>query len=206
MTASVRIRPYAPQDLDAVYHVCLKTGDAGNDASHLHEDPKALGHIYVGPYVTLQPELAFVLEDQEGVCGYVLGALDTQQFYHACLSSWLPRLTPGLPDPAGDPTTWTPTQQLYHWLHHPRLELPDELSGYPSHLHIDLLPRAQGKGHGSEMMHTLLDALRRLGSPGVHLGVAARNQRAQAFYTKLGFITLRPTGGGHDTVFMGKRL
>lgn len=198
------IRPYAPQDLDAVYDICLKTGDAGNDATHLYEDPRVLGHIYVGPYVILQPELAFVLKDQESVCGYILGALDTQQFYHAYLSTWLPRLAPELPKPTGDPQAWTPTQRRYHMLHHPRLEVPDELSDYPSHLHIDLLPRAQSRGNGTRMMHVLLDALKALGSPGVHLGVAQSNQRAQAFYAKLGFTRLKQTSS--RTVFMGKRL
>jgi hypothetical protein len=77
---SFGLRPYAPKDFDAVYKVCLKTGDAGRDATHLYKDPKALGHLYVGPYVTLKPSLAFVLEDELGVCGYVLGALDTKIF------------------------------------------------------------------------------------------------------------------------------
>ena len=43
---------------------------------------------------------------------------------------------------------------------------------YPSHLHIDLLPRAQGQGHGRLLIESLLDLLRAEGSGGVHLGVS----------------------------------
>jgi hypothetical protein len=89
---SFRIRLYEPRDFDAVYEVCLKTGDAGQDATEFHQDPKALGHLYVGPYVTLEPSLAFVLEDDLGVCGYVLGALDTKPFQERLVKEWLPPL------------------------------------------------------------------------------------------------------------------
>ena len=34
--------------------------------------------------MALQPGLAFVLEDDEGVCGYTLGALDSPSFYKVC--------------------------------------------------------------------------------------------------------------------------
>ena len=60
------------------------------------------------------------------------------------------------------------------------------LPGYPSHLHIDILPRQQGKGSGRKLIETLFGALAAKGSPGVHLFVGARNQRAIAFYRRMG--------------------
>lgn len=42
-----------------------------------------------------------------------------------------------------------------------------EVAAYPAHLHIDLLPDWQGKGHGRALMHKLLQALRRKGVPAV---------------------------------------
>jgi hypothetical protein len=35
----VRIRPYRPSDLDALYRICLLTGDEGQDATSLFADP-----------------------------------------------------------------------------------------------------------------------------------------------------------------------
>ena len=200
------IRPYRDGDFAAVYEVCLKTGDAGQDATHLHRDPEALGHLYVGPYVTLEPELAFVLEDAKGVCGYVLGAFDTAAFRERFVREWLPPLQRRYPDPKGNADGWSRDERLYHVMHHPPRELPEALAPYPAHLHIDLLPRAQGRGQGTRMMHTLLDALRRCGSSGVHLGLAATNERAFRFYRKLGFEVIEADSLPAGTVYMGMKL
>ncbi len=201
-----RIRPYQPQDLAAVYEVCLRTGDAGRDASHLIDDPDILGHLYVGPYVTLEPELAFVLEDAQGVCGYVLGALDSERFEQRFRCEWLPRLRPRYPAPSGEPASWSATEQLYHRLHHPGSDLPEALRTYPSHLHIDLLERAQGRGHGRRMMRRLLSALREHGSYGVWLGVDRRNERAIGFYRTVGFMTIASGYEASTTLFMAMPL
>src|SRR5262245_63083228 len=39
------IRPYRPSDLDALYRICLLTGDDGQDATSLYNDPRLLGHL-----------------------------------------------------------------------------------------------------------------------------------------------------------------
>jgi ribosomal protein S18 acetylase RimI-like enzyme len=98
-------------------------------------------------------------------------------------------------------------QRVYRTYHQPDYFCPDPYVDYPSHAHIDLLPRAQGRGHGRHMMEQLLAALRRHGSPGVHLGVSVANTRAQGFYTHLGFRELTRAGSGDDAcVYMGIRL
>lgn len=56
------IIPYEPQYRDACFDICLKAGDAGKDATHLFKDKDILGSRYVGPYLTLDPELCFVLK------------------------------------------------------------------------------------------------------------------------------------------------
>src|SRR5437867_1923988 len=107
-----RIRHCTPQDERAVYQVCLQTGDSGQNATHLHSDPLALGHIYVGPYLKLEPELAFALEDDASVCGYVLGALNSRKFYDAYLTQWLPEIRRTHPEPKGNPATWSATEKI----------------------------------------------------------------------------------------------
>jgi len=52
---------------------------------------------YVGPYVTLSQELSFVLEDDEGVCGYVLAVLDSRQFYKQFKEKWTPSIIGNYP-------------------------------------------------------------------------------------------------------------
>ncbi|MBI1842442.1 MAG: GNAT family N-acetyltransferase [Verrucomicrobia bacterium] len=203
----MRIRGYTKQDEAGAYAVCLQTGDAGADATRLYDDPRALGDIYVGPYLSLEPELSLVLEDTEGVCGYCLGALDTPRFFGRLLAEWLPLLQELHPEPSGDPKSWTATQRLRRELHHPDLFYPEPIADYPSHMHIDLLPRAQGQGWGRRMVEELESRLRTRGSPGVHLGMWARNERAFRFYTKLGFREITRVGeGDRASLYLGKRL
>ena len=197
------IRPYREEDNASVYEVCLRTGDGGNDATHLYDDPRALGNIYAGPYVTMEPELAFVLEDNQGVCGYVLGAPDSKSFFRAYEREWLPVLRGRHPEPTGDPANWSQTQKVYHEYYHPEIHVPEPHDLYPSHVHIDLLPRAQGRGMGAKMMEAELSALIKLGSPGVHLGVAVSNHRADRFYRKLGFHELIRV---KDSLYLARKL
>jgi len=187
----MEIRAFQPADEPALYEVCLRTADSGRDATGLYADPRLPGHVYAGPYLALAPELAFVLDgtgsDAGTPVGYVLGALDTGRFEAACELSWWPPLRRRYPDP-GDPAT--PDERLAALIHHPPAQSRDITARYPSHLHIDLLPVAQGRGHGRALMQRLLDALGAAGSPGVHLGVATANGNAIGFYRRLGFAEL----------------
>lgn len=198
-----RIRRGQAYDRDAAYAVCLKTGDDGKDATALYDDPAALGRIFVGPYFSLEPDLAFVLEDEGGVCGYVMGALDSKRFYQEYLEKWIPLLQREFPAPTGDPVNWSRTARIYHDYHHPEVFCPEPYDVYPSHLHIDLLPRAQGHGWGRRMMEHFMEALRSKGSPGVHLGVGQVNERAIGFYHNLGFAELARV---RDVLYLGRRL
>ena len=192
---AAHIRPYRPGDLDALYQICLLTGDNGQDATSLFADPMLLGHFFAAPYGLFAPSLAFVLEDAQGVGGYILGALDTRAFEEQLESNWWPRLRTRYPDPAaGVPAEqWTRDQRMAHMIHHP-WRIPDELAArYPSHLHIDVLPRLQAGGYGRQMTNTLTAALRDRGSRGVHLHVPRGNQRAAGFYRHLGFTELPAT-------------
>lgn len=202
------VRPARPGDEPGAYYVCLKTGNHGQDGEPFYrDDPDALGRIFVGPYLTLEPELSLVLEDEQGICGYALGALDSRDFYARYDSEWRPRLCSSFAAPQGDAQHWTRVEQVHHAYHHPDYFCPEPYEIYPSHLHIDLLPRAQGRGHGRRMIEQVLEMLRRRGSPGAHLGASLLNSPARAFYAHLGFSELTRTGSGDDTcVYMGLRL
>jgi ribosomal protein S18 acetylase RimI-like enzyme len=199
------IRDATPDDEAGAYYVCLKTGDHGQDGeAYYREDPDALGRLFVGPYLAFEPDLSLVLEDDEGICGYALGAFDSRAFYERYEREWRPGLCARFPAPSGDPSTWTRVQQAYHWYHHPDYYCPEPYDAHPSHLHIDLLPRAHARGHGRRMMEEIMARLRRRGSPGAHLGVSTRNTRAQGFYAHLGFRALVQVGTSEDgCIYMG---
>jgi RimJ/RimL family protein N-acetyltransferase len=101
---------------------------------------------------------------------------------------------------------WVKVQQIHHVYHHPDYFCPEPYDQYPSHVHIDLLPRAQGRGLGRAMMAAVLALLRQRGSPGAHLGVSLPNVSAQGFYRKLGFQPLIQVGEGMDgCLYLGQR-
>jgi len=200
------IRPYRPADREALYAVCLATGDDGEDATHLFRDGNLLGHRYVGPYLDLEPELSFTLEDDVGACGYVLGTDDSVRFYRRFEHEWLPALRANLPPAPAGGAAKDEDERLLAELHAPLITLPRELEAYPAHLHIDILPRAQGRGYGRQMVATLLTALVERGACGVHLGVGQRNARAQGFYRALGFTPIEAQRDEPGALLLGRRL
>lgn len=185
------IRPYHSGDLDALYDIALKTGEAGADATALYADPLLVGHIYAAPYGVLAPNAAFVAEDGDGVAGYIVGAVDTRAFEAQTEQDWWPALRPNYVDPVGvSPDAWTPDQTRAYQIHHPHPAPRRVVASYPSHLHINLLPRLQGQGVGKQLMDTWLDAVTAQGSPGAHLGVASTNARGLRFYRAYGWTEL----------------
>lgn len=138
------LRGYRPADLDAMYDICLKTGDSGDDATGIYTDPRLLGEVFVGPYAAFEPDLAFVVEDDEGVGGYVIGARDTRGFEQSCEREWWPALRERYPENAF-PADGRDAK-IVRLIHHPGAAAEHIVRDYPSHLHIDLLPRTQGRG------------------------------------------------------------
>jgi ribosomal protein S18 acetylase RimI-like enzyme len=179
----MQVRAAIDHDRDALYDICVRTGDAGGDATGLIRDPALYGHLYAGAYLALEPAFASVVDLDGAVVGYVVAALDTASFEARCESLWWPPLRARHPLPAsGGPLD----ERFVGAIHAPRITPSAVTARYPSHLHIDLLPVAQGRGVGRHLMERVFDQLREAGSSGVHLGVDRRNLRAIGFYEHLG--------------------
>lgn len=188
----MRIRGYEPGDLDDLYRICVQTADSGRDATALFSDPRLPGEIYAAPYGIFEPDLAFVAEDADGVGGYVLGALDTAAFEDCLDRDWWPQVRLRHPELRPDEAAGlSQSEQLIRQNIQQPWRAAEELARrFPSHLHIDLLPRLQGRGLGRRMMDVLIGALRARGSRGVHLFVSRTNDRAVSFYQRLGLTKL----------------
>ena len=199
------IRQAKISDMDGLYDICIRTGNYGEDARNLYNNHTILGIYYVGPYVAFELDLAFVLEDKIGICGYVLGTKDTKIFFKKMTEEWLPKYQKRFPMPDGDPDKWNMDQKIVALIHNPRVSIPDSLNNFPAHLHIDLLPRARKKGNGRLMIETLHKKLKILGIKGVFLDVGIKNFNAQSFYEKIGYKKLQVTPS-KDGIFMIHQL
>ena len=201
-----RLRRATPADHAALSEICLRTGDSGADASGVADDPALLGAIYAVPYQIFAPDFAFLIEDGAGPCGYVLGAPDTEAFHRITARDWFPALAARVADPGPDEARWQGFDWARRKIHDNALIFPPALHPYPAHGHIDLLPRAQGRGLGRKAMTHLSDLLAQAGAPGLHLGVSPQNHGALGFYAKAGFRRLEDPALPQDTVFMVRRL
>jgi GNAT superfamily N-acetyltransferase len=196
-----RIRPFEAADLEACYAISLATGFEGGDASHLYRDPKMMGHIYLAPYALLEPALALVVEDGEGVAGFAVGAADTVAWEERLEREWWPSLRGRYPDPVTVPAEGrTPDQRRAFMIHHPEKTPSDVVAKYPAHLHLNLLPRTQRQGVGT----TLLGAwLEKVGPLAVHVGVNRANRGAIRFWATQRFQELPDQPEGR-TLWMGR--
>ncbi len=195
-----RIRPYHPSDLSRLYDICVQTGDSGRDITSEYPDPDLFGQFYVGPYAALEPDLCFVLTGDGVPCGYILGTRDSDEFRRRTEAEWFPVLRERYPLPAA--ADKSPAALMIRNVHNGYRPSPD-MSSYPAHLHIDLLPYAQGKGFGRSLMEIFVARLRELKVPAIHLGVGRKNSRAVEYYKAVGFQLLGEREWGF---FMGRKL
>lgn len=198
----VEIRHFRVTDRDALYRICLATGDAGKDASHLYEDPELIGQVYAGGYAALSPETIFVVEDDEGVAGYIVGAADTRDFEARLEALWWPALRARYADP-DEAAPHSPDARMRHLIHHPPHTPRRIADAYPAHLHINLLPRMQRRGLGRRLMAHWLEAVGAMGATAAHLAVGTRNSRAVEFYRACGFHEIERAAVPFDVITFG---
>jgi GNAT superfamily N-acetyltransferase len=202
------IRAARPDDLNALYSVSLATGLEGGDASHLYNDPDMMGHIYVAPYAVLEPDLALVVQDSMGVAGFAVGVLDTLLWEDRLETEWWPQLRIRYPDPPDAlRASWSPDDRRASMIHHPSRTPSQVSSRYPAHLHLNLLPRAQGAGLGIKLFSKWQSFAAARGVEAIHIGANRANKRAIRFWTRNSFVDLEyisPTAP--RTIWMGQSL
>uniref|UniRef100_A0A665UWH2 protein O-GlcNAcase n=1 Tax=Echeneis naucrates TaxID=173247 RepID=A0A665UWH2_ECHNA len=94
------IRPYHSKD---------KVTQGGQESSMAH--PDIIGDRCLGPCLALCPEYSFILEDELGVCGCVLGILDVRSFAKRCQATWIPAMKDKYPPKGGN--THPNTQYIF---------------------------------------------------------------------------------------------
>lgn len=188
-----RIRPFRPGDEPALAEICLRTADAGADATGVLDDDALWADIFVLPYAARHPEFVFVVETDDGrVAGYIAGAPDTRAFEQWFRDEWWPERGARHPLPTAEVTRQDGIL-IYAYGRGPGAEPYGD--DYPAHLHIDLLPELQGQGWGRRLIDALSEALRAAGVTRLHLVADAENTGAVAFYERLGFTPLDSHAG-----------
>ena len=182
---TTEIRRYRDGDWAAVYDVCVETGNAAQGVRGLYSTDDLLPDIFAGPYLFLEPEHAYVLDNGERAVGYVIGTASTPDFVAAYRERWLPQMRGRYRPLSGPPVT--EEDHRIDWMFHPERMLLAELAPHPAHLHINLLADYRGSGYGQAMVSTFLASVAASGAESCHLAVRQVNVIARRFYEKLGW-------------------
>jgi GNAT superfamily N-acetyltransferase len=183
---TLELRPFGIADLPGIYRVCAEVDGVGEGTPPSLRVPELAGHVYAGPYAVADPELSFVLVDELGVAGYLVATADAAAFERWRDEHWSPALRAQfpLPDRAGDDSA---DHRYLKELHRPPGSPDPQTIDAPAQLHMKLTERARQRGHGRALVEALEVRLRARRVPGIHVGVAATNWGAIAFYERLGF-------------------
>jgi len=201
----INIRQAESGDKDALYRISLETGHLGGNASHLYADPQMMGHIYSAPYLTFEPDLAFVVTQDENIVGFCVGTSDTKNFSAKLESDWWPSLRDKYPKPKEDMRlTWSADERRYQMIHVPEIVPAQITKVYPAHVHLNLLPVVQGQQLGGQLLKRWTRKAVQSGATAVHIGANAKNERALHFWRNQGFKDIVLPNS--RTVWMGRRL
>jgi ribosomal protein S18 acetylase RimI-like enzyme len=194
-----QIRPATADDTDALYEICLKTADAGKDASDLYADPHYPGTRFSVPYARYAPDFAFVLEIAGKVVGYVVATPDTVAFEQQLATQWWPLQAKRF---AGRQPVKPLDSKILDALTQPETASEALTTPYPAHLHINILPEGQRGGWGKKLVEHELVALKKAGVKGVYVGISLQNEPVTHFYQQLGFQPLFRS----NAIYMGQQL
>ncbi|KAM4611454.1 protein O-GlcNAcase [Polymixia lowei] len=201
------VRPYHSKDKVDLYRMVrqlhLRTqGGQESDAGH----PDVIGDRCLGACLALCPEYSFILEDELGVCGCVLGIIDVRSFIKRCQATWMPAMRDKYPPRGG--ITHPNTQDLLQLMEEDQGEYPDSLLyHFPSQLRLDALPQLVDVSVGRTLLTALLTALKANGSQGVFCEVQPTDRQRMEFLTKMGFLEiLRGEARSREGVVLGRLL
>ena len=186
----IEVRPYDVADRDELVDVVFEAAGEGAPSSEVWGHHASLAEVYLTPYLDLEPESVFVVTVDGRPAGYLAGCVDESAFpseeerTSAAIKKHRLFRMPG-------PRRFFVRAALDStWLRLRRVPLAGGLSDprWPSHLHIDLMPAARGTGAATGLMELWFQRLRDVGSPGCYLQTSAENDRAVAFFERVGFV------------------
>lgn len=187
MHSGTRIRRARKDDLVEVRRVCaLSIGGAAPDRQQADAAGLA-ADIYAAPYLMFDGCICIVAEAGEGLAGYAVGAIDTRIFESRLETGWWPGLRTRHALPRGDRSRWSSYEFRAWTVHHPAPSPDAVVERFPAHIHMHLLPAFRGRGLGTRLLETWIDAAQREKIAAVHATVGAGNSAGLRFWTSRGF-------------------
>ncbi|HEY0256954.1 MAG TPA: GNAT family acetyltransferase [Candidatus Methylacidiphilales bacterium] len=181
------IRPYRPEDREAIRAICADTGFLGKPIDPVFEDRELFADYLTSYYTDREPESTFVCELDGEVKGYVMGSRFPKG--KSRYERWLlPRLVlKGLWRYFTRPYNAASRNYVRWILTQARKEAPFTPPDIP-HFHFNIRPEARSVGATREMVDTFLRYLCEHGEKQVYGQVVAyESRRGGRMFARYGF-------------------
>ncbi|MFZ5807049.1 MAG: GNAT family acetyltransferase [Verrucomicrobiota bacterium] len=185
-TANFIVRPFCRKDREAVRWVCCQTGFLGNPVDPLFEDRELFADYLTRYYTDVEPESAFVLEQDRQVRGYILGCrFQKKQKRFDCFQN-ISLFARGV---------WRyffryneASKKFVRWiLTQGRKQIPHTPPNM-AHFHINLLPEYRKVAHTRALIDRLLQWFVQAGEKHVYGQVIVfENRRGARMFARYGF-------------------
>lgn len=172
-------------------------------------DHEMLALRWIRQYLITEEQNCYVLEqpDTHRVVGYILCSSDTIGYENEFEKRYLPKIKDRFVNLK---------KQCFEYLEENRkllffrriLDLGLDITDYPAHLHINILPEFQRSGYGGMLLSAYEANLRSRGIHGYHLCTGANNIKGISFYKKhsLELVHTVYKDGKPVTCILGKKL
>lgn len=206
-TMNAGVRPYRPEDREAVRRIYADTAFFGEPVEAYFDDRELFADLGINAYLDHFPDYVFVASEADNIVGYILGCPSGDSGIRAYTVASLPRLLLGVARKRyrlGQKTIAYALANLQAVLHGELLEVRSAL--YPANLHVNVVAEARGRGLGASLLSTYLEKLRSENIAGVHLVTTELNQAAVRLFRRHGFELLaeRPSRLWHR--HLGRQL
>jgi ribosomal protein S18 acetylase RimI-like enzyme len=209
----VVVRPYRPEDREAVRRLCCDTGDAGSPADSFFPDRELFADLITSYYTDHEPESLWVAELRGRVVGYLTGCLDDGRASRFSAWTVFPKAAWGALRRGTVLRPWFLRLILANLFLRRAKALPS--ASRRGHLHINLAPEARGAGAGRALAEVFLSAAKKAGVAEIGAAVRADNAGGRRFFEAMGFVPARtrvgyrvpaPAPRTYDVVDYGRRL
>ncbi|KAJ8365274.1 hypothetical protein SKAU_G00141050 [Synaphobranchus kaupii] len=196
------VRPYLPKDEAAVTKISRDMHNEGVGSPASSERPYSMEDRLTGGPLGFGPDHGFILEDEEGICGYALGTANAKAFLGKGEASG----TPGAQEKYGksDSEKGVSSEGAEGMARN----LPEAfLARFPSLIKAQIHTKVIEPSVAKRMMGCLLSSLKTSGSQGAFCAAKQSDARMLDLYRALGcFEEVKVEGVRNDVIIMGRSL
>jgi len=185
---SLKIRPYSPNDRQAVRNICCETGFMGDPIDPVFIDRDTFADFFTRYYTDCEPENALVAEDEGKVVGYLLGCF---KVHSAGMRRFWIMLSRTLPKIIGRLLTGKYNRASINFLSwfifKAAKETPKSVPG-AAHFHINMFREYRTGFAGRRLIFPFVNQAARQGFPGVYGQMQVyETRRAEKVFERYGF-------------------